>query len=377
EVRAKREASVGFETGGRIVTLAVDEGAAVAAGQTLGRVDVATLEARRARTEAELAEAKARLAELVAGPRAQTVAVAAANLRQLDADLALAKARLGRRRTLLERNAITREEYDEELFAAEAVAARRDAAAETLAELEEGTRVEQLDAQKARVAALQAAVAEIAEQVDNATLRAPFDAVVVARERDEGAVVAAGETVFRLVDAAAPEAWVGVPAATAALLSRGDVVRVRVGGAERPGFVRDVLAELSPTTRTRGVIVTLATGAEDAASLPVSGEVARLLVETEASLPEGGVRVPRGALVRGTRGLWACFVVVPDGGGGPTGEIARRDVELLEIDGGDAIVRGTLSAGERVVAEGTHRVVPGQQVRVTGGDAVRTAAEVL
>lgn len=378
EVRPTREAAVGFETGGRVVSLAVDEGATVKAGQLLGRVDAATLEARRARTAAELAEAEARLAELVAGPRRQEIAVAEAELRELDADLALAKRRLGRRRTLLERSAITREDYDEERYAAEAIAARRDAASERLSELREGTRVERVDAQRARVRALEAGLAEIDEQVADATLKAPFAARVVERMVDDGAVVAAGAAVFRLVEAKTPEAWVGVPAEAAATLKRGDYARLRVGGSERPGEVRDVLAEVATATRTRTVVVRF-TGAESFADTPVSGEVARLLLEREVDLPPDAVRVPRPSLVKGTRGLWACFVVTPDADGSSAGEIARRDVELLELDGDDAIVRGTLAAGERVVSGGTHRVVAGQRVTVRGGNeaATRLVSEVL
>lgn len=42
--------------------------------------------------------------------------------------------------------------------------------------------------------------------------------------------------------------------------------------------------------------------------------------------------------------------------------VSRRDVEVLYLEGELARVRGTLDAGDLVIADGTHRVVPGQRV---------------
>ncbi len=44
--------------------------------------------------------------------------------------------------------------------------------------------------------------------------------------------------------------------------------------------------------------------------------------------------------------------------------VERRDVEILYTRAERVYVRGVLAAGERVVADGVHRIVPGQTVRV-------------
>ena len=42
--------------------------------------------------------------------------------------------------------------------------------------------------------------------------------------------------------------------------------------------------------------------------------------------------------------------------------IAVRAVEVIHTDGETAVVRGAIYAGERIVTEGVHRIVPGQRV---------------
>jgi hypothetical protein len=44
--------------------------------------------------------------------------------------------------------------------------------------------------------------------------------------------------------------------------------------------------------------------------------------------------------------------------------VARRDLEVLHTESDRVLVRGTLQAGEQVITGGTHRVVPGQVVRL-------------
>jgi len=49
----------------------------------------------------------------------------------------------------------------------------------------------------------------------------------------------------------------------------------------------------------------------------------------------------------------------------------REAVEVLHVTGDRAYVRGTLNDGDRVIADGVHRVAPG--TRVTEADPARVA----
>jgi hypothetical protein len=68
-------------------------------------------------------------------------------------------------------------------------------------------------------------------------------------------------------------------------------------------------------------------------------------------------------LARGSRGLWTCFAVGSDSERAAVAQVERRDVEILYTTGQQALVRGTLSPGEMVVAGGPHRIVAGQLVK--------------
>lgn len=81
------------------------------------------------------------------------------------------------------------------------------------------------------------------------------------------------------------------------------------------------------------------------------------------SIAADGYWLPVAALVRGGRGLWSCFVLSePDGS--DTFQVLRRDVEILQTERDRVLVRGTLQSGDRAIINGTHRLVPGQRVRL-------------
>ncbi len=51
------------------------------------------------------------------------------------------------------------------------------------------------------------------------------------------------------------------------------------------------------------------------------------------------------------------------------GKVTRRAVEVLETEGTNVLVRGSLFEGERVVASALHRLVDGQPVTIAETNA--------
>ena len=354
---AGRRSALALERGGKILRLEVDEGAQVAAGQTLAVLDSRRLTASRSLAAAELAEARAVLAELDAGPRVETIATARAEVRSLAAQRDAARRNLVRRRKLVETSAISEEEYDESLYAMRTAEARVDAAQKQLDELEVGTRKERIAAQQARVAALEAQLADVDHQLDDSTLTAPFAGAIARRNFDEGAVVAAGEPVFDLIETGRLEAWIGLPVESARRLSIGQSIAVVVNGQKQQATVQSRRAELDPTTRTQNIV--LAINADSGEQL-VAGQVARVILSETVS--ESGYWVPASSLKPHRRGLWAVAVAEQTG---QTYTVALRDVQLVHTEGRRSFVRGALQPGEAVIVEGGHKVVDGQQVAIT------------
>ncbi|MEL6501190.1 MAG: efflux transporter periplasmic adaptor subunit, partial [Cyanobacteria bacterium J06623_1] len=48
--------------------------------------------------------------------------------------------------------------------------------------------------------------------------------------------------------------------------------------------------------------------------------------------------------------------------------VKQHSVEIVHQKGDRALVRGTLQPGDRIAANGIHRLVPGQQVSVNSDD---------
>lgn len=345
---ARRKSVLSFERAGKLIELAVDEGDRVTQGQVLATLDTRRLTARKSQAEAELARAMAGLRELVAGPRVQTIAAAEAEVRSLTAQRDVAELRLRRRESLVKSRAVSREEYDESLYDFRAAAARTDVGQKTLDELEAGTRGEQIEAQRAQVGAVEASLADIVHELDDSVLLAPFAGRITRRRIDEGTVVSAGIPVFELLEADALEAWIGVPPRSARALKAGTEIDVTIAGESYRATIRSIRPELDAETRTQNVILRI----EKPGGL-VAGEVARVGVREPVAMT--GFWVPTAALTPDRRGLWSVQVA-------EDGLSAARPVEVIENDGDRSFVRGTLQAGERIIVEGVHRVVPGQAV---------------
>lgn len=355
-VTALRSSDLGFPRGGELVTVFVDEGARVSTGQPLAQLDTQNLQAQRQQLEAQRDEAQARLLELSRGARQEDIAAARAEVRDLENQLQLQEAQRSRREFLYNEGAIAREQLDEFAFGSEVLGARLDRAESQLSELLNGTRPEQIAAQRAVVQQLEASIANVDIDINKSTLKAPFDGIISSQQFDEGAVVSAGQPIVRLVENATPEARIGMPVDAARALEAGDVVGLSLGGDRYEATVTFVLPEIDPDTRTQTVIFQL----QAALSTINPGQTIR--VELTETIPTEGFWLPIEALTQDIRGLWSAYVVVPDETNENQYHVQAQSVEILHEESDRALVQGTIQPGDRIVASGVHRLVPGQSI---------------
>ena len=347
-----RNSRIGFERQARLISVSVDEGDSVSHGQILAQLDTRQLEIRQNDLNAQKSQAVAVLKELQTGPRKQTIAAARATVKELDAQVQLAKRTYDRQQRLFSQQAANQQNVDDAKFSLESMIAKRDTAQEQLDELEEGTRSEQIDAQQASVDRLDALLADVALDIEKSTLKAPFDGTIAERFLDEGTVVSPGEPVFRVVEDQALEVRIGLPVRSTANLKTRSAIPIQIQGREWTSTVKRLLPEVDLQTRTQTVLFTLD---PEAAKYVVRGEIAQIeLVESVAS---EGYWVPVTSMSPNTRGLWSVFVVVD-------GHVEDRIVEVLHTGTEEAFVRGTLMPGDQVIVSGTQRIVPGQAVAI-------------
>ncbi|MBE9045888.1 efflux RND transporter periplasmic adaptor subunit, partial [Pleurocapsales cyanobacterium LEGE 10410] len=322
EVTALRTSEVGFERGGKLTEVLVEEGDRVSRGTTLAKLDTSNLEAQRQGLMAQKEQAQAVLAELKNGARSEQIAAAEANVRDLQQQLELEKLKSSRRQYLYDEGAIAREELDEIAFNQKALRERLANAKSNLNELQNGTRIEQITAQQAAVDRLTAEIEDLNITIAKSTLESPFDAIVSTRNLDEGTVVEPGTSIVRLVENSSPEVKIGVPIAVASRMQPGSDRQVTIGGQEYDATVRSVLPEVNTATRTRTVVLKLSPTAATEVS---PKQIARLQVTQTNKID--GYWLPITSLVKGDRGLWSCYALVTEDG---ESKAERRYLELLE-----------------------------------------------
>ncbi|MFK7956264.1 MAG: efflux RND transporter periplasmic adaptor subunit [Lysobacterales bacterium] len=311
-VMPAQSTDLGFELGGKIASLTVNEGEHVSSGSVVAALDVQLLRDRRDELRAQKQE--------------------------ITASISLNRLNNKRIVDLESRGFASRQRADELHTEHETLLARN--------------------------AQVNAALNTNQTRIDKSTLVAPFDGVISDRFVDVGAVVTAGSPVLRLLQSSRAEARIGVPVRLLGSLSVGKLVKLSVGGQITQGQIITVGQDVTQATLTVPVRVALAPDAP-----AVYGDQAYLTLRE--TVEQSGFWVPLEALTEGMRGLWNVYVAKADG---DDYEIEARDVRLLHADGARAFINGAVTHGEALVQSGLHRLVPGQRVIAVDGPAAAHVA---
>jgi HlyD family secretion protein len=235
---------------GRLASFALQEGDLVKAGQELGRLETTDLELalRQARAEREQAAAELRLR--LKGARAEDIAEVEAQEASARADLEGAERELKRMQDLLDRGSGTLKARDDAKTRRDVAAARLRAVQEALARLRAGFRAEEKEAARARVAAVEARIAQLEQQVRDTVVTSPLDGVVTEKVAEPGELLQVGSALCVVTDLA--QAWLTV------YLAEADLGRIRIGqeaevvtdgGQSRRGTVTFVASKAEFTPR--------------------------------------------------------------------------------------------------------------------------------
>jgi len=206
---------------GRLASLAVQEGDAVQAGQELGRIDTTDLQLALAQARAERDQAGAELRLRRAGARKEDIAEARAQVESIQAELAGAEQDLARMQALLDKGSGTTKSRDDALTRRDVLAGRLAAARQTLARLLAGSRAEEIEAARARVAAAEARIAQVEQQLKDARVLSPLTGVLTERIAEPGELLQVGSPIGVVTNLA--EAWLTV------YVNEPDLARLRIG----------------------------------------------------------------------------------------------------------------------------------------------------
>lgn len=327
-VEAQHAYAVGPIQAGRLLSVRVDQGDRVQAGQLLAELDPVDL--------SERAEA----AGSAAARSRQAAQAAQSQVAEAESRTRLAQANSERYQALYQQNFVAKEMADSRRHEAAAAEAALSAA-----------RANATAAQR-EISRAEAEMRGIGQLRNSLKLVSPIDGVVTAREAEPGTTVVAGQAVLRLVDPT--QLWV-----------RARVDQARAEGM-RVGQAADIVLRSAPGTALPGKVMRIdlqsdALTEERIINVAFDPTPAQLylgeLAEVSIQLPgaKNVLTVPRAALARhrGKVGVWrieqgrARFHPVQPG---------MQTAERVQIDSG-------LEAGDRVIAYSSKQLDDGVRVR--------------
>jgi HlyD family secretion protein len=238
------EVRVEPEVNGQLVSIAVEKGARVHAGDILARLSAVELTAQADQARAALASATASRNNVYAGVRREQVDSLKAAIAKAGARLDYVQAQLTRTSTLARQSFESQQALDQaENDAASARADVAEAQANYDAAAAGPTREERAIAD-AQVQAAAAAVTVLERRLDKMVLRAPADGVVSVIAAEVGENVRAGQPIL-MIEAAGKQ-WLSFNVREDHLnrLSMGETASVMRNGAE--GVIKSVITELRP-----------------------------------------------------------------------------------------------------------------------------------
>lgn len=196
-----REVDLAFNDSQRIASVLVQEGDHVRKGEVLATLDTSRLQPRLAQAEAQAAAQRAVVARLHHGSRPQEIAQARANLALSQADAGQAQDNYRRIEALFNSSsgrAVSRLSVDDAKAQADVAAAKVIVSRKALQLALLGPRKEDVMQAEAMLDGEQAQVALLRQELADAQLRAPLDAVVRSRVAEPGDMASPQKTALTL-----------------------------------------------------------------------------------------------------------------------------------------------------------------------------------
>ncbi|WP_313129045.1 secretion protein HlyD [Pseudescherichia vulneris] len=193
-----RTVNMSFRVGGRLASLAVDEGDAIKAGQVLGTLDKAPYENALMQAKASVAVAQAQYDLMQAGYRDEEIAQTEAAVRQAKAAYDYAQNFYTRQQGLWKSRTISANDLENARSSRDQARATLKSAEDKLSQYRTGNRPQDIAQAKASLEQAQAQLAQAELDLHDTTLVAPADGTLMTRAVEPGSMLNAGSTVLTL-----------------------------------------------------------------------------------------------------------------------------------------------------------------------------------
>lgn len=339
---ALHESNIGSKVGGRAAEIYVEESDEVKKGDPLMKLEQEDYVDAVNQAQAAVATAEAALANVLAGTRREDIATA-------EAAFELAEREYNRMKGLWATQSIPKARL-------EAAEAQYKTAKETYEKAVRGPREEDINVARAQVDQAKAALETAGTYLEDSTIRAPFDGVIIGKYANVGEMVGMSRVLFREVDISRVKVEADIPESEFSWTKVGAPAFISVDaypGDEFRGAVTVVNPSVDPMTRTFHVKLEIPN--PDKRLKP--GMFARVRLQVKDERKPG---VPMEALNRlpGT-GVFYVFAVVD-------GKAQKKNLVMGLREGNWAAVEEGISVGDKVVVAGPASLQTGMPVTVMG-----------
>jgi HlyD family secretion protein len=339
ELFAEESTTVSAKVPGRVVKLYADLGSVLKAGDVVAELERTEYEFRVRQSEAAVDQIRARLA-LSNRPDEEFDPERTATVREAAAALKEARFIFDTTAKLQKEGVVSRIEFEKAQVRRDGVEAHYSAVVADVMQL------------RAQLSERRANLALARQQLDDCTIRAPFNGAVTSRPASPGEYLGVNAPILTLVRQNPLRVRLEVPERLAARVERGQMIEVRLEGA--PVVRTGRVVRLSPAIEAQG------------RSLLIEGEIPNLDgVLRPGSFVQGtitlnanaqGIVVPRSAVL-GFAGTERAFVV-------RNGMLEDRLVKTgRRLDNDGIEVLEGLTAGDRLVNPASDRMTKGQKVK--------------
>jgi RND family efflux transporter MFP subunit len=362
--QASQEAELTFQVPGLLITLPVREGQRITRGDLIAQLRQEEFETRERTLQSQLEQGRVALRTLQAGVRPEERRRLEASARAAEARLANARAQHERFSELIKSQAVSRAEF-EAMETSYRVAQEEFEAAQQKLQLSATGRDEDIEAQEAGIRGLEDQVREAQIQLEDSTLRAPFDGVVAQRFAEENQNIRPQEPIVRLQNSDEMDIAVDVPESIMGSgLTADRIVRIMAEFTAAPGVkfpvsVKEIAQVADPVTQTFRIRGSMK-AQPGAAVLPGMTATVTLTYRRGAQF-DRRLLVPVSAVYKEpSSGEQVAWVI------GEDQIVKRRPVKIGEATDARIEVVDGLQSGDRIAVAGVRFLREGMKVRDLG-----------
>ncbi len=367
-VKGGETAKLSFRVPGRLVEFNATVGARFNEGDLVAALDPRDYQLAVERVGKAIEEAKAGLSAMEKGARSEDVATLEAALEAAKTQLETAKRQMERMDNLFKDGVASEAQRDLAKTAYETAVAAELAAEKNLEKANKGSRDEEIEMAKAKIAGLEVDLELARNKLSDSRLTAPFSGVVSEKFFDNHETVVPGVAILTLVDDGSFEGELSVSEEFVA--RQGDVESIECAFEALPGkifpaSVKQTSSSVQKGNRSYLATLTIDAKPEDGLLIGMVGVATMRLRDSDdfVMIPASALVADPSRTIEEETGSYSpdssVWTIDPE-----TETVVRRAVKVGVFVNDQVQILEGLSGGERIIAAGARFLTDGQKVQI-------------